>query len=35
MSLDAASMAIGLFLGVIIGVGLITILAVTYGGGKQ
>jgi len=32
MSLDAASMFIGLVLGVIVGVGLLTILAVTFGG---
>ena len=32
MSLDAVSMFIGLVLGVIIGVGLITLLAVTFGG---
>ena len=32
MSLDAASMFIGLVLGVVIGIGLITLLAVTYGG---
>lgn len=35
MSLDAVSMVVGLVLGVIIGVGLITILAVTYGGGRE
>jgi hypothetical protein len=32
MSLDAVSMLVGLVLGVIIGIGLITLLAVTYGG---
>ena len=32
MSLDAASMFIGLVLGVIVGVGLLTIIAVTFGG---
>ena len=32
MSLDAVSMFIGLVLGVVIGIGLITLLAVTFGG---
>ena len=32
MSLDAISMFIGLVLGIIVGVGLLTILAVTFGG---
>lgn len=35
MELDAVSLGIGLFLGIVLGVGLITILAVTYGGGKE
>ncbi len=32
MSLDAASMFIGLVLGVVVGVGLLTIIAVMFGG---
>jgi hypothetical protein len=35
MQLDAISLAIGLFIGVVVGVGLITVLAVAYGGGKE
>jgi len=35
MQLDAISLGIGLFLGIVVGVGLITMLAVTYGGGKE
>jgi hypothetical protein len=35
MSLDAVTLLVGIVLGIIIGVGLITILAVTYGGGKE
>lgn len=32
MSIDAASAFIGLILGVVVGVGLLTIIAVTFGG---
>jgi len=32
MSLDAVSMLVGLVLGIVIGIGLITLLAVTIGG---
>ena len=35
MSLDAVSMLVGLVLGIVIGIGFITILAVTYGGGGK